>query len=114
MDITNKSEDSLSIENLRIGSSSNDNDIQIFVRTVTTRVMTIDITRQDLDTMTVRDLKKIIQDREGISIDTLRLIFKGKQIDNDFTLSHYKIEHQSMLQIAIRLLGGNKGEIIFN
>lgn len=80
-----------------------DSIVQIFVRTPSTKVITIDFNH--LENIYVKDLKKIIEQREGISSETQRLIFNGKTMQNDFTLTHYNIQHHSTIQLAMRLLG---------
>lgn len=75
----------------------------LFVKSMTG--ITINVTFNPLDT--VLDLKKSIMDIEGIPIDQQRIIFGGKQIDDDDkTLGSYNIEVQSTVYLALRLRGG--------
>ncbi len=50
--------------------------MQIFVKTLTGKTMTVDVESQD----SVESIKQKIQDREGVPVSEQRLIFGGKQL----------------------------------
>ena len=54
----------------------------------------------------VTSVKVKIQDREGVQPDEQRLLFQGKQLEDNYTLDDYQIEKNSTLHLVIRLRGG--------
>ena len=75
---------------------------QIFVKTLTGKTLHIDV----FPIYSIGIIKRLIFDKEDIKKDSQRLIFEGRQLEDNRTLEDYNIQRDSTLHLILRLRGG--------
>ena len=75
---------------------------QIYIKTLTGKTITLRVTSWSM----LAEVKHLIQNKEGIPPDQMRLVFAGKQLEDGRTLRDYKIQPKSELHLILRLRGG--------
>jgi translation initiation factor 1 (eIF-1/SUI1) len=87
-----------------------DGKIQLFFKTLTNRTRVI---RAKPDA-TILELKQSFFDSDGVPVDAQRLIWGGKELEDERTLQDYNIQQESTIYPVLRLRGGSTDASIRN
>ena len=88
-----------------VDESFDSGDVQIFVKHHDGKtITTLDVE----NTFTIKNIKAIIMNKEGIPTKQQRLPFMDTQLEDGYTISDYNIQKESMLNLVLRLRGGGK------
>jgi len=75
----------------------------VLVKTLTGKTI---IVREIGACTTVEELKLRIEEREGIPPDQQRVVFSGKQLEDEWTLADYNVPEAAEMHLVLRLRGG--------
>ena len=73
---------------------------QYFVKTLSGKTITLDLNCND----TVLNIKRKIQNKEGIPIEQQRIIYAGRQLEDNKTILDYQIKSESTFHLVLKLL----------
>jgi large subunit ribosomal protein L40e len=76
--------------------------MQIFVKTLTGKTITLEVEPTDL----IEDIRMKLQDKVDVFVQKQRLIFGGKQLEDGRTLRDYDVQKESTLHLVLRLPAG--------
>jgi ubiquitin C len=75
------------------------NEMTIEVKTLTGKLLKIKVP----ENVRVEDFKEMIEQVAGTPTDQQRIIFSGKQLENERTLTEYNIQNNSTVHLVLRL-----------
>ncbi|KAF8384471.1 hypothetical protein PRIPAC_73613 [Pristionchus pacificus] len=81
--------------------------MQVFVKDTKGRTLTI---KCNVST-TVPEFKYLVEEKTGIPMDEMVLIFSGRQLEGDLTLKEYKVENECPVHLILKLRGFHPGGI---
>lgn len=79
-----------------------DSNMHIFCKTLTGKTMSIDVN----SSLRIDELKLLIRKKEGIPRCQQRLVWAGRNLEDEFTLADYNIQRESTIHLILNMRGG--------
>ena len=76
--------------------------MQIQIKTLTGRKQPMTVEATD----DVKSIKQALQEKEGIQVDQIRLIYSGKQLNDEKKIEEYNITAGGTIHMVLQLRGG--------
>ena len=76
--------------------------MQIYIKTLTGRKIPLNV---ETDQQIIK-IKEYIQEKEGVLVDQIRLIYSGRQLNDTATINDYNIQAGSTIHMILSLRGG--------
>ena len=84
--------------------------MQIFIKTLTGRKQQYNFESDS----TVLSVKQALQEKEGIQVDQIRLIYSGKQLSDEKTLQDFNVTAGGTIHMVLQLRGGSQWMFCFD
>lgn len=75
---------------------------QIFVKTLNGTTVTLQVT----PAQSIKSVKEMLRQVDGVPVDHQRLLYAGKQLEDERTIGDYSIKKESTFHLTCRLRGG--------
>jgi ubiquitin len=85
-------------------SSASGDSIQFFVKTLQGETTTLQVSPNE----TIAHVRSILEKKQGIKAEEIRLVYAGKQLEDDKTLNDYGVQADSTMHMLLRLKGGSE------
>lgn len=76
--------------------------MQIFVKTLSGRKQALNVEEEN----TTLSIKQMLYEKEGIQVEQIRLIYSGKQLQDERTLKESNVTPGSTIHMVLSLRGG--------
>ncbi len=76
--------------------------MQIWVKTLTGRKISMDFD----EAQEIKEVKQALQEKEGVGVEQIRLIYSGRSLADEKTLKDYSIIAGETIHMVLQLRGG--------
>jgi hypothetical protein len=85
------------------------NSFRMYIKTLTGKSFPVCLNQ--LNETTIYDLKLHVQEKEVIPVDQIRLIFAGRELNDNYFLDDYNLIRDGNIHMVLRLCGGMFNEV---